>query len=79
MYPSCAQPCPAFPPPCRLWYAFLAPPKITLSARPVLGGRVLRYGALLNRVSALLRAKLLKAVNRQLVGGRGKGGGLMHR
>eukprot|EP00967_Tisochrysis_lutea_P101611 scaffold152595_cov18-Tisochrysis_lutea.AAC.1 len=53
-------------PTCRLWYSFLAPPRIDLSARPVLGGRVLRYGAILNGVSALLRSKLLRAVHKQL-------------
>lgn len=52
---------------CRLWYTFLGPPRIDLTARPVLGGRALRFGALLDRVSGLLRNKLLKAVHRQLV------------
>lgn len=33
----------------------------------MLGGRVLRYGALLGRVSNLLRAKLTRALHRQLV------------
>ncbi len=53
--------------PCRLWYSFLAPPQLDLSARPVLGGRILRYGLLMGQISQLLRSRLLRALHRQLV------------
>lgn len=40
-----------------------------LNARPVLGGRTLRYGALLGGVSSLVKAKLTRALHRTLVRG----------
>jgi hypothetical protein len=51
----------------RLWWSFAEPPVMDLNARPVLGGRVLRYGALLDRVSSTLKTRLMKALNKQLV------------
>lgn len=53
--------------PARLWYAFGSPPNIEITAKPVLGNRVLRYSVMLARISSILRWKLLKALHKQLV------------
>ena len=51
----------------RLWFSFVAPPKVEITTQPVLANRVIRYSVLLGQVSSLVKGKLLKAVNRQLV------------
>ena len=55
------------PPSDRLWFSFTAPPKVQMTTQPVLANRVIRYSVLLGQVSSLVKGKLLKAVNRQLV------------
>jgi len=58
------------PPPsffCRLWFSMVAAPKVEMTTQPVLANRVIRYGVLLGQVSALVKSKILKAINRQLV------------
>lgn len=55
------------PPSDRLWFSFTAPPKVQMTTQPVLANRVIRYSVLLGQVSSLVKGKLLKAINRQLV------------
>jgi len=45
----------------------VAAPKVEMTTQPVLANRVIRYGVLLGQVSALVKSKILKAINRQLV------------
>ena len=58
------------PPGDRMWFSFVEPPALSVEARPVLGGRILRagYGAAIGgRVSAWAAGKLRRALASNLV------------
>ena len=51
----------------RLWFSMVSAPKVVMTTQPVLANRVIRYSVLLGQVSSLVKSKILKAINRQLV------------
>lgn len=52
-----------------MWLCFASAPNVEISTRPLFGNRILRYSAVLSQVSALLKAKILKALNKNMVRG----------
>jgi hypothetical protein len=55
------------PPGDRLFWSFLAPPRLSLKARPQLGGRFLKYAYHASRASAWIQARMELAFQKNIV------------
>ena len=55
------------PPGDRLFFSFLTPPHLELTARPEVGGRLLKYSYHIARASSWIEQRMRRAITRNMV------------